>query len=208
MLELIYDYFSKNTIETVGAILTILCVWLNTKANIWGWFVGILSTICYIYVAYSTQLWGFCLLNIFFLAISVYGLWNWKYGTENKIQTNEIQTSEIQILPITHTPATTFIILIGFGTILSGVFSYILIQTGSSSPYFDAIIFAFSIIAQGLLANKKIENWLFWIVINLLTVVMFLQLKIWITAILYIMLFILAIRGYLEWIEIKKHQIS
>lgn len=208
MLQLIYDYISNNTIEVIGAVLTILCVWLNTKANIWGWFVGILGTICYIYVSYSTQLWGFCLLNIFFLAISVYGLWNWKYGTENKIQTNEIQIREITILPITHTNTITLIILISLGIILSGIFSYILIQADSSSPYFDAIIFAFSIIAQGLLANKKIENWLFWIVINLLTVMMFLQLKIWISAILYVILFILAIRGYLEWIEIKKQQIS
>jgi nicotinamide mononucleotide transporter len=201
MLQIISDYLSKNPIEALGAILTILCVWLNTKANIWGWFVGIISTICYIYVAYAAQLWGFCLLNIFFLAISLYGLWNWKYSKQGESKGENIENIDNKniILPITKTTTKTIIILLVIGVILSLIFNEILSKTGNPAPFFDAIIFAFSIVAQGLLANKKIENWIFWILLNIATVLMFYSLQYWISAVLYAILFVLAIKGYYEW---------
>jgi nicotinamide mononucleotide transporter len=147
-----------------------------------------ISTFCYIYVAYTLHVWGFAILNIFFLLLSMYGLWNWKYGNKTSVE-----------LAITTTNIQNMVLIIVLGILLTVIFYYILAKTGSASPTLDAFIFAFSMIAQGLLANKKIENWIFWIVINAITVYMFYSLATWISAGLYAILFVLAIRGYREW---------
>ena len=99
-----------------------------------------------------------------------------------------------------------FILLVIFGILLTAIFTIILIQTGSAAPYLDALIAAFSLIAQGLLAKKKIENWFFWIILNIITVVMFYYMQVWISVGLYLILVVLAMLGYLQWHKIVTSQ--
>ncbi len=200
MFDLIRHYLTQNALELTGALLTLVCVWLNTQANSWGWGVGIAATCCYTWVAFQGKIWGFCVLNVFFALLSAYGWWHWLFYQST---TDPIK----QTLPITSLPfqSLSLFVAIGFlGTVGIGLF---LQWAGGASPWLDAPIFAFSLVAQYLLTQKKVENWLFWIGINALTVVLFVYLQYWVSAVLYALLFLLAMKGYADWrkiMEIKK----
>jgi nicotinamide mononucleotide transporter len=197
----IFDYIQQNTIEVFGAIFTILYVWLNAKENIWSWFFSILGTFCYVYLAFIAKLWGFCLLNIFFLVISVYGWWQWQKAEKIKNLPTQVHLPAQTQLVISYTNPLFIIQLLFIGAFFTLLFFYFLKQTNNASPLFDAFIFAFSMIAQFLAAKKKVESWLLWIVINLITVLMFWTLGYWVSVGLYTILFFLAMQGYLLWKE-------
>lgn len=189
MQQAIVSYILGHKIELTGAILTLFCVWLNTKASIWGWVVGIGSTACYTWVSFEAKLWAFCLLNLLFVLLCVYGWWHWLFGRSQPNSPLPISSTAPRLLGF-------YVILGCFFSILIGL---LLHYTGGSSPYFDAPIFAFSLVAQYLLTQKKVENWLFWIVINAVSVLMFITLQYWVSAMLYFLLFLLAIKGYGDW---------
>jgi nicotinamide mononucleotide transporter len=193
MQQEIISYILGHKVELLGAILTLLCVWLNTKVSIWGWIVGIVSTSCYTWVSFEAKLWAFGLLNLLFVLLCCYGWWHWFFGHS---QTNNS-------LPISTTKPRLLIFYILWGCFFSVLIGFLLHYAGGSSPYFDAPVFAFSLVAQYLLTQKKVENWLFWIVINAVSIVMFITLQYWVSAMLYFLLFLLAIRGYIDWKQAK-----
>jgi nicotinamide mononucleotide transporter len=184
----IIAYLQKNYLEIIGTVLSLICVWLNTKAHIGGWVVGILATAVYAAIAFQAQLYGFFIINIFFLVLSVYGWLYWLIGknTDNELPITTLKTQEVILY-----------LVVGGLAILP--FAYLLQYFGGKMVWIDASTTAFSVIAQWLLARKKIENWIFWVVINFCYVVMFIASNYWISMCLYVCLFILAIQGWLTW---------
>ncbi len=184
----IIAYLQKNYLEIIGTVLSLICVWLNTKAHIGGWAVGILATAVYSVVAFQAQLYGFFTINIFFLVLSVYGWIYWLVGknTENELPITTLKTQELLL----------YLVVGGLATF---PFAYLLQYFGGKMVWIDATTTAFSVIAQWLLARKKIENWLFWLVINFCYIIMFIISTHWISMFLYVCLFVLAIQGWLTW---------
>jgi nicotinamide mononucleotide transporter len=102
-------------------------------------------------------------------------------------------------LPITTLKTQEVILCLVVGGLATFPFAYLLQYFGGKMVWIDATTTAFSVIAQWLLARKKIENWIFWVVINFCYVVMFIASNYWISMCLYVCLFILAIQGWLTW---------
>jgi nicotinamide mononucleotide transporter len=189
MWQTIPQYISNNPIEFLGFVFTTVSVWLNTKQNPWGWGMGILSIICYIYVFASVWLIGDFFLNIYFLLTSVYGWYLWKFGKK-----------EGAVFQVTHTSSCERWILLVTG-IICAILLGILFDSypQASVPYWDAETTAFSLVGQWLLVRKKIENWLVWIFVNIQYVALFFYKDLIATSLLYIMLTIFAVKGYREW---------
>lgn len=187
--QITLQYLQANPIEICGFVLTILSIWLNTKQNPWGWGVGILSILCYIYVFASVWLLGDFLLNIYFFITSVYGwyLWRFEKKGEKHLAVSRLSFAEIKILIVIGIIATFLL-----GRLLS---SY----PQAAVPYWDAETTAFSLIGQLLLVRKKIENWLVWLFVNLQYVAIFFYKDLIATSLLYVILTILAIKGWYEW---------
>jgi len=182
-------YVYANPIEIAGFVLTIVSIWLNTKQNPWGWGVGILSILCYIYIFASVWLLGDFLLNIYFFITSIYGWYLWKFGKKgNKLlPVTRISLSEIKIL-----------ILVGIiGSFLLGALLSSYPQ--AAVPYWDAETTAFSLIGQWLLVRKKLENWLVWIFVNLQYVAIYFYKDLIATSLLYVILTALAFKGWQDW---------
>jgi len=192
--QIVLQYIQANPIEISGFVLTVISIWLNTKQNPWGWGVGILSILCYIYVFASVWLLGDFLLNIYFFMTSIYGWYLWKFTKkeEKYFPISRVSFSEVKIL------------------IIVGIISAFLLGKLLSSypqaavPYWDAETTAFSLVGQWLLMRKKIENWLVWIFVNLQYVAIFFYKDLIATSLLYVILTILAVKGWYEW---KKSQI-
>jgi nicotinamide mononucleotide transporter len=191
-MEMFYQtsllYCQQNGLELTGATLTLLCVWLNTQASSWGWAVGIVATACYTYLSFEAKLYGFCLLNCLFVLLSLYGWWHWLWGS---------QTSAGLLISRVQPAILGYLLLLS--ALLSLIFFAVLQKFGGSLPWLDAPIFAFSLLAQYLLAQKKLENWILWAFVNAVTTLLFGYLQYWISAVLYLLLFFLALKGYRDW---------
>jgi nicotinamide mononucleotide transporter len=177
--------------EVFAALMGFICVLLNIRANIWAWFFGILSIVPYIFVFYQVGLYGDFALHIFFLIANFYGIWHWLYGGKG---------NQVDSLPITKSqPA-----MLGIGLVLSLIgmllFGYAssLIET-ASLPYIDAYIAIFSVWGQILLARKKIENWLVWIIVDIVAIGVYFHKDLYATSLLYTLYLFMASYGYWQW---------
>jgi nicotinamide mononucleotide transporter len=130
-------------------------------------------------------------LQFYYVFISIYGWYNWAFGGKKEIN---------KILHITVTSAKLWVKLFIANAILFVIISYILINhTDSTIPYWDAFTTAASIVATWMLAQKKIEHWLIWIVVDIVSLGLYIYKDLFATVILFAVYTILALIGYLEW---------
>lgn len=176
-------------VETIGVIFGFLCVYLTVKENNWCWPTGIMNVIYFFILFVNARLYGQAFLQVFFLVLSIYGWYQWLHGglKKSKLHISRLQPKEF----VLHGFLTiAFTLGAGFGL------HYFAHQEVS---YLDAAITGLSFIAQYLLAKKKLENWLGWIVVNVLSVILFSYKGLYKTAFLYVVFLILATQGFVRW---------
>jgi nicotinamide mononucleotide transporter len=188
MIDNIIDYIQTNWLEVFGIVTTLICVWLNIRQNIWGWFWAVVSSSVYGVVYFQSKLYSDMELQIVFIVLSVYGWYQWLFGGADK---TELPASK---MPVKYIP-----ICIVVGLAFTGISGYLHSQTDASLPYLDASLTAVSLIAQWMMARKYLENWLLWIAANLVYIGMYYTKDLYGTSILYALLLIMAIKGYFDW---------
>lgn len=131
-------------------------------------------------------------LNSYYLFVSIYGWINWHRKSEN---------SEVSTLPITRITETKQILQYIFGTIGIYIAYYLILEYLTDSPIAatDSVVGALSIIATWMLAKKKIENWLVWIVVDAFAAGLYFSKDLYPTAILFVIYTIMAVVGYGQW---------
>ena len=180
--------FNWNIIESIAVLLSIIYVILAAKANIWCWFFSAISVSIYIYICLSAQLYAETGLQIFYLLMSIYGYYNWKQKTKEK---EIFQWSTKKHL---------IVMLIGiFFTFIIGF--YLSTYTQAKEPITDSFTTVFSIIATYLVTKKVLENWLYWIIIDVVSFQLYLSRDLHLSSLLFIVYTIIAIIGYFSWIE-------
>lgn len=191
MLNDLWNYLLAHWIEVVGVILSIAGVWLTALEKIINWPIGIIASAIYIYIFYNSGIYGDAWLQVIYVIIGFYGWYEWLYGGKDKEE-----------LAISSTSGKTFLILIGI-SIPSCIIAHILLSdAGSTIPFLDSITTVLSLAGTWMMAKKLIENWLLWIVADLLYVIEYIIKGLYLTAVLYFIFTILAVYGYYEW---KKH---
>ena len=144
-----------NYYEIVGFITGLVCVYLNAKQNIWGWPVAMVSVIMYAILFYQEKLYGDMSLQVFFLILIIWGLYQWLKKSKSSESIQPTFSTQFQL--IYSIAATAFLTGIIVG-ILSGIHD-------SSLPLLDALTTSISIIAQILLgkkSNQSNSNGCFW----------------------------------------------
>lgn len=176
-------------VETIGVIFGFICVYLTVKENNWCWPTGIINVIYFFILFVNARLYGQAFLQVFFLVLNIYGWYEWLHGGEKKgkLLISRLEPKEYVLYLVL---VVVFTLAAGFGL------HYFAHQEVS---YLDAAITGLSFIAQYLLAKKKLENWLGWIAVNILSVLLFSYKSLYKTAILYLVLLMLASKGYLLW---------
>ncbi len=184
-----------SILECIGFAFGIIGVWLTIKQNILCFPVGIINVAIYAFIFFDPKstLYLNAVLQLVYIVLLIYGWIHWKSKT----------TSDE--LPITNTVKGSGFILFIIGVTTSMVCGYIMKEhTDARLPYWDAITTCISLIAQWMIAKKKIENWLLWIMADIMLVGMNIYLFNYLTALLYFIYFILAIKGYMEWKKAKQ----
>lgn len=179
-------------LEITAVIFGIIYVVLAAKNRISCWIYGIIGSLLsvYLFVVYA-QLYAEAILYTFYVFAGVYGWITWKKVKHQ----NEVTSHKL----IKH------IVIIGVGTVLS-IGLYYLINTvfpSAQRPLIDSFTTIFGFIATYLTAKKWIENWLYWIVIDAVTVYLYFSRELNVYALLMLAYSVIAIFGYLEWKKLK-----
>jgi nicotinamide mononucleotide transporter len=188
-MNLIYNWIADHFIEFVAFLLGIWGVWLEAKQKALCWPVGLLNIILSIIVFYESRLYADVLLQIFYIIITFFGWYYWLYGGKNKTK-----------LKISKIPLKEFIPLIISALLFGWLIGYLFSKyTNAALPYWDSFSFTGGIIGTYILAKKYIENWMIWIIINVLCTGIYLYKELYFFTIQYFIFIILAVYGYYSW---------
>ena len=180
----------KLILQIVGIALGLLYLWLEYKANIWLWVVGMLMPCVHCVLYYKSGLYADCAMQAYYIAAGLYGLAVWLLGHKRTEKP----------LKIDHTPLRLALPLVVIYGVLHAAIYFVLVRfTDSSVPFWDAMTTAMSMVAMWLLSRKYIEQWLVWLVVDAITVGLYFYKGIPFTAGLYTLYTALAVVGYLRW---------
>ncbi len=192
MPETVINWIFDNYFEIVAAALGFVAIYLQIRQNVWYWLVSIIMVSMYIYIYIDARLYADMSLQVYYLIISFYGWYMWLFGkTVDHHKT---------VLLVSTTPQKQGFILLMISIALFFVIAWFLIHfTNSDLPYWDSFTTSLSFVATWMLARKKIENWLIWIIVDAVSVGIYIYKSLYPTAVLFLFLTILAWVGYKQW---------
>ena len=178
-----------NRWEILAVLFGIISVYLSTREHIWSWPTALVNVSLYFVVFYEAKLYADMGLQAVYFTLSLYGWYEWLYGGENRTELHVSRTSR---------PLGVRLVLIGvtcaviIGTLLARF-------TDAAIPYLDSATTSTSLVAQWMMTRKILENWAVWAVVDVVYVGMFIYKKLYLTAGLYAVFFVLAVMGFVQW---------
>jgi nicotinamide mononucleotide transporter len=176
-------------IEGIAAVCGLLCVWLTVRQNVLCWPTGLIQVVLYIGVFYEARLYSDLILHVIYVVMQIYGWYHWLPGGAER---TELKGTTLSL------PALAGWIFLGAAA--TAPWGYTMATyTDAAAPYADAFIAVASLIAQWLMARKKLESWHFWVAVDLIAIAVYLYKQLFITTGLYSVFLILAILGFFQW---------
>ena len=178
-----------NRWEILAVVFGIISVYLSTRENIWSWPTALVNVALYFIVFLEAKLYADMGLQVVYFALSLYGWYEWLYGGENRTE-----------LHVSRTSRTLGVRLIVIGVVCAATLGTVLARfTDAALPYLDSATTSTSLVAQWMMTRKILENWAVWAVVDVVYVGMFIFKKLYLTAGLYSVFFVLAVMGYVQW---------
>jgi nicotinamide mononucleotide transporter len=185
-------------LELIAMFLTLAYVFLAARGSLWCWPAAFISTALYSYIFYDVLLLMDSALNAYYLVMAVYGYWQWSKNT------NSQQDSSATLAIVSWSASWHIKICLGLAILASTVGYLMANYTSASFPYIDTFTTVYAVFATYLVAQKVLENWLYWIVINLVSIYLYIEKALVPTTVLFIILVIVACYGYLKWLTLYK----
>ncbi len=178
-----------SALELISFVLAAITVILNIRQTHWAWLFAIASSAMYAVVFHKAQLFGDMGLQGVFIVVSAWGWYQWLHGGVDKSP-----------LVVTRASATESAFSVAGWLAGFAVLAYFLDNyTPTDVPYIDGFLTAGSLVGQVLLSRKKVENWVVWIIVDILYVWLYLYKNLVLTAILYGVFVLLAAIGLYAW---------
>lgn len=179
---------AKSGLELCAVILAIAYLLLAMRQSIWCWYAALLSTSIYIYLYWDVSLYMESGLNVYYVAMAIFGWWQWRGGTtENSA-------------PIIQFNGQQHLIAIGLIVVASLVSGYLLQQnTDARLPYLDSFSTWGAVVSTYMVAKKVLDNWIYWLIINSVGIYLNIDRCMLLTALLLGSYHIICIYGYLSW---------
>lgn len=179
---------SLNVILELLAVVTgLIYPYLAGKNKPICWLYAIISAVIYVYLNAAKQLYFFSSLQVMYVVMAVYGWREWKKENRN-VSFRFLNMHNIWI--------------IGLGFLISVGLAYLAqIFTNQRMPYFDAINFIFALIASYMITQKIMESWLYLFVLNILSVYICFESKLYLSIVLYLFLTILSLNAFKDWLK-------
>ena len=186
------SWLIANWIEITGAVISLIYLYFSIKQRIWLWPFGILSALFYILVYFQSKLYADMGLQAYYVVISLYGWWTWSKNSGSDNQKKGLKISHVSSFQAF------WIVLVCI--ILTGFFYWILAEmTDSDVPFWDALTTAGGVVATWMLTRKIIEHWVLWIILDIISMVLYIYKGLYPTTILFVVYSALAFLGYRTW---------
>ena len=189
--------YGTGILEWLGVFTGILCVWLAAKNNIWNWPIAIISVSIYIFIFFESKLYADMGLQFYFFAMNAYGWYFWSRQKNNSQKDRPITL-------ITNKEIVGSVIGVIVFTLILGLFLHR--NTDASFPFIDSFCTACSLIAQLFLARKVLQNWLIWIFVDIIYVIVYFAKGLYATGLMYGLYIFIATVGYIDWKKIYREQ--
>jgi nicotinamide mononucleotide transporter len=188
-------------LEIIGVVFGLLSVWLAKKNHIGVFPTGMISTFVYVYLLFQWGLIGDMMINAYYFAVSIYGWYIWTRVNDQKEQTHISSMSTTEWRNIAA-------LFLGSLLFVYGVYQWFGLWN-SSTAVIDTFTTAIFFSGMWLMARRKIENWIFWIVGDVISVPLYLVKGFSFTSFQYLIFTFIAIFGYLAWKKtLDSHQLT
>ena len=190
------DFLSEYWLDILTTFLGLIYIWLEYRASIALWFVGVIMPALDVWLYWSHGLYGDAGMAVYYTLAALYGFYVWKFKKTRKLK---------QSLPIIHLPRRQYLPATLFFFFAWGATYYILVTwTNSTVPLLDSFTNALSFVGMWALARKYLEQWFFWIVVDAVCCFLYVQKGIPFKAGLYGLYVVIAIAGYYKWKQMLK----
>ena len=175
--------------EILAVVLAVLYLFLAIRQNIWCWAAAAVSTTLYLFIMYEAKLYMESVLQLFYLAMAAYGWYQWRRGganhTELKVSTWPGKYHAIAIVAV-------FALVFVSGELLSR-------YSSAALPFADSFTTWGAVVATYMVARKILENWIYWFVIDAVSVWLYLSRELYFTAGLFMVYLVMIVIGYRKW---------
>jgi len=187
------DHPTLSIIEILAAICGFLAVALTIARSVWCWPLGLVQVLLYVWVFYTAKLYSDMLLHVLYVGLQFYGWAQWRAAPPGE------QRADATVKVESLTARQWWAALGMCGCLTCAIGAPMAAFTDAQWPMMDAFIAGTSLVAQWLLAKRKLQNWYLWIVVDVVALGIFSAKELWPTAVLYALFLIMAIMGAVAW---------
>lgn len=195
--------YRLSYLEFLGTATGLACVWLTAREKVWCWPVGMANAVFFFVMFFQLRLYSDMILQVYYFATSVYGWWRWLHPI------NPQETNRRNELRITRLRRADLILLLGaglaasiaFGAFISNVHNLLpaYFPEPAAYPFAGSAVAVLSVLAQFIMARKKLECWLFWITVDVIAMVIYFLKGVNLLALEYLIFGCIAFYGFLGW---------
>jgi nicotinamide mononucleotide transporter len=178
-----------RVVEAVATVFGAACVLLAVRQSPWTWPTGLVTVSLYLWIFAEVRLYSGAALQAVYVVLNAYGWWAWLRGGE--------QGGALALSSLVPGALARWALAAAAGALALGFAMQRF--TDADFPHADATVTSFSLVGQWLMARKRVENWLFWIFVNLLAVGLYAAKDLWLSSALYALFLALAIWGWISW---------
>lgn len=206
--------YAMSWIEATATVFGLLCIWCASKAKVINFLFGLINVSLFAIIFYQIQLYGLLMLQLFFFVANLYGWWAWTRKTPN-------DQLELHIRWLSRRSQ---IVVIGLSALFIGlltnfidpIFQFFADQTVTvinlfggqinyvklapdAHPFWDSVITVLSVVAQILMTRKFVDNWVLWVIVNIVSIGLYTAQGVYVLALEYLFVLFIAIGGVKSW---------
>jgi nicotinamide mononucleotide transporter len=181
---------STSWLEIIAVVLALAMVVCNIREVHWGWPLAIISSLLYFLLFWRSKLYGDASLQLFFAAVGFWGWFQWLRG--HRPDGSVLRVSRLSMRGLA-------LVVVASAVLWPAIGLFLAHNTDTDVPWWDAFPTALSVVGQILLGRKFIENWVIWILVNVVSVSLFAYKGLWLTAGLYLVFIGMSVMGWREW---------
>lgn len=211
--------YAMSWIEAVGTVFGLLCIWFASQEKTINYLFGLVNVTLFAIIFYQIQLYGILLLQLFFFCANLYGWYAWTRPDQQTGDTLKVRWLSKQKLAFT---AAVSVLGIGLMTVyidpVFALFAQVSVDTlnlfgaglaqpvlePDAFPFWDSVMTVLSVVAQILMTRKYVENWILWVLINVVSVGIYAAQGVYALSIEYIILLFIAANGTHQWMRTAK----
>lgn len=182
--------------EAIAVLLGIASVWYARRENILVYPTGIVSVLIYVFICFNARLYADAGINLFYFGMSVYGWYNWTRGGVNSTELLITKNNKVQQWTSVLYTFTAYWAILGLIWLFNRDDT---VYMQSYVPWVDSFTTAVFLIGMLLMAKKKVENWVYWIIGDIVSIPLYFMKGLVFTSFQYTVFLVIAILGYIEW---------